>query len=440
MNLSSDAKPITPVTTGIMVIISCAAIRLFVLILLNDGMNTDVDNYREIANNLRNHDVYGLNTDADDQPRAVSFRPPLYPVLLAYTSPTSEISNTQVIFLHWMLGIGMIVIVYLLAQVAGVGQFGLIAVIGVTLDPILVNQSSQIMTETLAVFLSVLSMLMLSKDLTRPTNQIGAGITLGLAALCRPTFFVFSAIVLMWIMLKKHGSLGTRIRQCVLISLTMLAVITPWVIRNYQLHGKPVLATTHGGYTLLLANNPLFYDYMQRDSTDGPWTATEFDIGISRFAYSDNASDDFWNPDSWSVPSEANTFQRSETELDAFSYKVAWHYISTRPMDFAFSAVTRLGRFWQFTPNVTGDEESLRNSWLRMATGIWYATWILAALLSIFMIKDQLNEPIWRIGLWLVLAFCLVHTFYWTDMRMRGPIMPVIYLLAAAGHRKRVQS
>jgi len=75
-----------------------------------------------------------------------------------------------------------------------------------------------------------------------------------------------------------------------------------------------------------------------------------------------------------------------------------------------------------------------------MATGIWYATWSLAALISIFMIRDDLSEPIWRIGLCMLLAFCLVHTFYWTDMRMRAPILPIIYLLAAAGHRKRVES
>ena len=80
----------------------------------------------------------------------------------------------------------MIVIVYALAQSAGIGHYGLIAVVGVTLDPILVNQSSQIMTETLAVFLAVVSILFLSKDLTKSTNQIGAGLSLGLAALCRP--------------------------------------------------------------------------------------------------------------------------------------------------------------------------------------------------------------------------------------------------------------
>ena len=439
MNLSNDAKPIAPVTTGIMVIISCAAIRLFVLILLNDNMSTDVDNYREIANNVRNHQVYGLNTDSDD-PRAVAFRPPLYPILLAYTSPTSEVSNTQVIFLHWMLGIWMIVIVYALAQSAGIGHYGLIAVVGVTLDPILVNQSSQIMTETLAVFLAVVSILFLSKDLTKSTNQIGAGLSLGLAALCRPTFFVFAAFSLLWLLVRKQDSIGSRIKQCLLITLSMIAVITPWLVRNYNLHERPILATTHGGYTLLLANNPLFYDYIRSDASDTPWTAAEFDIGVSRFAFSDDAQVDFWSSDLWNMRAENNVIERSEVELDAFTYKVAWHYISSRPADFAYAVLFRLGRFWQFTPNVTGPKDSLRNTWLRMATGIWYATWSLAALISIFMIRDDLSEPIWRIGLCMLLAFCLVHAFYWTDMRMRAPILPIIYLLAAAGHRKRVES
>ena len=440
MNLSNDAKPIAPVTTGIMVIISCAAIRLFVLILLNDNMSTDVGNYREIANNVRNHQVYGLNTDTDGQPRAVAFRPPLYPLLLAYTSPTSEVSNTQVIFLHWMLGIGMIVTVYTLAQLAGIGQYGLIAVIGVTLDPILVNQSSQIMTETLAVFLAVLSILFLSKDLAKPTNQIGAGLSLGLAALCRPTFFVFAAFSLLWLLARKQDSIGSRVKHCLLITLSMMAVITPWVVRNYNLHERPILATTHGGYTLLLANNPLYYDYIQSDASDSPWTATEFDTGVSRFAFSDEPQIDFWSADLWNSSAENNVIERTEVELDAFTYQVAWHYISSRPADFAYSMLLRLGKFWQFTPNVIGKKDSFRNSWLRMATGIWYATWSLAALISIFMIRDHLNEPIWRIGLCLLLAFCLVHAFYWTDMRMRAPVLPIIYLLAAAGHRKRVES
>jgi hypothetical protein len=32
-----------------------------------------------------------------------------------------------------------------------------------------------------------------------------------------------------------------------------------------------------------------------------------------------------------------------------------------------------------------------------------------------------------------VASFTAVHTFYWTDMRMRAPLVGVVCLLAAAG-------
>ena len=39
----------------------------------------------------------------------------------------------------------------------------------------------------------------------------------------------------------------------------------------------------------------------------------------------------------------------------------------------------------------------------------------------------------WLWGLLLVACLTAVHTFYWTDMRMRAPLMPVVALAAAGG-------
>jgi hypothetical protein len=36
-------------------------------------------------------------------------------------------------------------------------------------------------------------------------------------------------------------------------------------------------------------------------------------------------------------------------------------------------------------------------------------------------------------GLLLCLAFTAVHTFYWSNLRMRGPLMPIVCLCAAVG-------
>ena len=47
------------------------------------------------------------------------------------------------------------------------------------------------------------------------------------------------------------------------------AVVSPWVIRNRLVFGRWIATTTHGGYTLLLGNNPDFYRHLRQRSV-GP--------------------------------------------------------------------------------------------------------------------------------------------------------------------------
>jgi hypothetical protein len=43
--------------------------------------------------------------------------------------------------------------------------------------------------------------------------------------------------------------------------------------------------------------------------------------------------------------------------------------------------------------------------------------------------------PLWLWGLLLMVALTAVHSVYWSNMRMRAPAMPIVYLLFAAGCR-----
>ncbi len=46
-------------------------------------------------------------------------------------------------------------------------------------------------------------------------------------------------------------------------------------------------------------------------------------------------------------------------------------------------------------------------------------------------------SPGFSMALSLILGFFLVHLVYWTDVRMRAPIMPAIAVLLAAGWRTK---
>jgi amino acid permease len=44
------------------------------------------------------------------------------------------------------------------------------------------------------------------------------------------------------------------------------------------------------------------------------------------------------------------------------------------------------------------------------------------------------TEPRSRVMLWLViLAFLVMHSAYWTDTRMRAPVMPIMIVISVAG-------
>ena len=51
-----------------------------------------------------------------------------------------------------------------------------------------------------------------------------------------------------------------QIVPVVISILVFSAVIAPWMIRNYNLHGKFVLLSTRGGYNIWLRNNPFYYE------------------------------------------------------------------------------------------------------------------------------------------------------------------------------------
>ncbi|MEQ9066744.1 MAG: hypothetical protein RLO18_08475, partial [Gimesia chilikensis] len=43
------------------------------------------------------------------------------------------------------------------------------------------------------------------------------------------------------------------------------------------------------------------------------------------------------------------------------------------------------------------------------------------------------RERNWSPLIWLLVSFTIVHLFYWTNMRMRAPLVPAIALLSVFG-------
>jgi len=374
----------------------------------------DPDNYRELAESLAEYGTLGFLFGNGPIPTA--YRPPLYPLLLAPSSLLGGYGLLAVGALHVSLGLLSVWLVWRLGLRWQLPRWAaLLAAALIAVDPLLVYQASQIMTETLAALLTVVALHGLTSAMSSPSapSAAAAGACLGCCALCRPTYFVWLALVL--VALPAFVS-GWKTRAGLMAAFVLGAAlpIAPWAIRNQISLGSPIITTTHGGYTLLLGNNPLYYQHLREAVWGEVWDSDEFDRPWER------------------LRAERPT---EEIELDQLAYDAAWRNMREQPLMAAYAALVRVGSLWGLVPHQLDAQEASSFRLLRYAIGGWYAIELFLVAVGLIVLRGKLVRSAWLWGLLLLLGFTAVHTLYWTDMRMRAPLMPAVALFAAAGAR-----
>ena len=119
--------------------------------------------------------------------------------------------------------------------------------------PLLIIYPIGLATENLFFLLVLASFFFLLKTAGEPTtkNIFLCGIFLALAALTRSVILPFAGLAVLWvwfILRQKRGA--------VLMALTMLVIITPWVVRNSLLHQKLTGIESSMGYNLYVGYHP----------------------------------------------------------------------------------------------------------------------------------------------------------------------------------------
>jgi hypothetical protein len=141
-----------------------------------------------------------------------------------------------------------------------------------------------------------------------------------------------------------------------------------------------------------------------------------------------------WNADSSQHPPTPFVLDpMDEIRDDAIQYSLAQSSIEANPTTFVRACFYRLGQLWSPLPHQLTADESLVRRWLRYATCGWYCGVYLLAAIGIWRLRRKLLTPPWIWGVLLCVAFAAVHTFYWTNLRMRAPLMPFVAMVAAAG-------
>lgn len=365
----------------------------------------DPDNYLPMARSLESSQSFTWKG------RPTAYRPPLYPVMLVPAIRLGERSDQGVALLHLALGAATVWLTAVAARGLGLSpRRVLAAAFIVAFDPVLAWQCRSVMTETPAAFLVALSLAGLARG-----GLAGAalgGLGFGLSGLCRPSLLAGAVLTAAAGLAVPPGAMRERMARSSLVVATVVACLLPWMVRNLAVLGEPIWTTTHGGYTLALANNPTYY----REVLDGPpgrvWTG-----------------EDQWR---WWDSVRRETAGMSEPRADRYLQASVWKLARARPWDFARASLARLEHFWSVAPS-----SAVYPAPARWATISWTVPLWLAFLLGL---PRSIRSWPWVAAPMVIIGLSAVHTVFWTDLRMRAPIVPAIALVAALAWTPRPSS
>jgi hypothetical protein len=261
---------------------------------------------------------------------------------------------------------------------------------------------------------------------TAVRSAVIAGILFGMGTLVRPVVLMSCVLLTLQAGYRRafphkpsgarHSSSGFAV---VLIPAIVCALtLAPWVIRNAIQFHRFIPATTHGGYTLALGNNPDFYRDVINGTDQFPWNGDRLNAWQKRMIAECHAE---------------GVRPGDEPATDAWYYRQAMDAIVAEPASFLKACVLRVRRFWGLT---TADDRV--PPLLTAAVSVWYGALWIGLLMQLFDGLRHRNSPQSRgfTDVWLVVvSFLLIHSVYWTDARMRTPVMPILCVLSLLGWR-----
>ena len=372
--------------------------------------------------------------------RPTAFRPPGYPVLLGVLMACGLNDSAAVAIVSFVSCLTIILLTRTLAMQFGIDQrWSLLAVLGVAVDPLLLRYSILPMTEVPCAAMLLAAVVAFEKFLSdrdvsgRRTVRCGilAGILFGMGTLIRPVMLIvclFLTVYAIGRQLKARSflppslasastSLFRRALPAIIPVFVMGLVLCPWIIRNAVQFRHFIPATTHGGYTLALGNNTDFYRDVINGTDEFPW---------------DGVALDAWQKKMIQQCEREGVPLGNEPATDAWYYSQAKAAIRAEPVSFLKASILRLQRFWAIS---TADSSTTKTVSMRLIM-VWYVILWTGLFLQIIQAcvgrRSEHRQPM--VMLWLViLAFLLMHSVYWTDTRMRAPVMPIMIVISVAG-------
>lgn len=240
--------------------------------------------------------------------------------------------------------------------------------------------------------------LLVLRCLHKPSIAISIllGIIIGLLAITGNSGLAIAPILGVATFMAPHPT-SKKIVHLTIIGVIAILTVMPWLMRNYQVVGEPVL-NTNGGFNLYLGNNP---------------AANGFFVSIG-----DTPRGATWH----GLRKSGEVVAASTLKGEA----IAW--IRQNPTEFLTLSVKKAALLWTPPIHEGKGSSSKTETFTRLAWLVQYCVIVLAAVFGLGIKQLRTRETFL---LWLaILGYTTVHAIFYVIFRYREPIMPVLIVLA----------
>ena len=386
-----------------------ALARLIFCASLERLQQPEIWEYEEIAMNLVRGNgfvFFHLNTIYR------SFCEPLYPGLCAVIYLVFGHEHFIVVLLQIVLSILAIAIVTvwtkkMTEQRAVTYLAGIIGVV----HPGLLMYNTKLHPLLLDSLLFVLVVWSAFRYSDKPTTgrSFLVGLVSGVCFLSRPTIIVAMPVVWWWLWIsEKSGMVKIRLERGIVTFVTMVAVASPWLIRNYQIHDEFMLTRSITPFVLWLGNNP----YASGAAVDKHGRDVFFAVVPEDFRENIIAAG-------------------SETAQNQMFANLAREYIVADPWGFCTRFIAKFSAFWWFWPYAGQYYSDLSMTIYR----VWWLMLAGAGVYGIYCVNIGSYGFKNKYNFLLAIALCvsLAQSVFFVEGRHRLAIEPLLFSISAFG-------
>jgi hypothetical protein len=221
-----------------------------------------------------------------------------------------------------------------------------------------------------------------------------AGALIGTAALVRPAMLLFVPLAATWLLFRRRSILAVAVLTA------MVAIITPWTLRNLRVYDRFVLIASEGGVTFWTGNHPL-----ARGEGD---LAANPDLKRAELAFR-----------------QARPGLSPEA-LESLYYREAFGWITAHPLDWAQLLVRKA----IYTVVPVGPSYAVHSARYRLASVVPY---LLVLPFAVAGARRLWRSPRRPVSLLLLGASSiLVGLAFFPQERFRTPVIDPVLIIAAA--------